>query len=112
MVSSEQEKSAPRVSPHGRPLGEIGDRILFENEQVRVWIVDLPPGGKQPWHQHYLPYVIISLTEGTNEIHFEDGVVRKTNELPGDVLWRMPGEVHELRNMADTLYRNILVEIK
>jgi beta-alanine degradation protein BauB len=100
------------ISASGKKLGPIGDRILFENEHVRVWIVSLEPGGKQPWHKHYLPYLIVCLTEGKSEIVFEDGTVRKPTERPGDVIWREPGEIHELHNKADWKYQNILVEIK
>ena len=49
-----------------RKLGPIGDKILFENEHVRVWSVTLDPGRRQPWHQHLLPYLIVPLTEGKN----------------------------------------------
>jgi quercetin dioxygenase-like cupin family protein len=95
-----------------RALGPIGDRVIFENEQIRVWIVRLGPGETQPWHRHYLPYLIIPLTPGRNEIHFEDGSVRRTDEAPGNVVWREPGEMHELRNSSDREYKNVLVEVK
>lgn len=107
-MSAEQD----RLSPAGHKLGPIGDRILFENESVRVWIVSLEPGDKQPWHKHYLPYLIVPLTKGKSEIVFEDGTVRRPEEKPGDVIWREPGEVHELTNCADWKYENILVEVK
>jgi quercetin dioxygenase-like cupin family protein len=100
------------VSKSGKKLGPIGDRIVFENESVRVWIVSLEPGAKQPWHRHYLPYLIVALTAGKSEIVFEDGTVRRPVESPGDVIWREPGEIHELINTADWKYQNILVEIK
>src|SRR2546429_4810301 len=74
-----------------RVLGPIGDKILFENEFVRVWSVTLDPGGRQPWHQHLLPYLIVPLTEGKNEMTFDDGRVRQTQEKPGEVIWREPG---------------------
>ena len=95
-----------------RGLGPIGDKILFENEFVRVWSVTLDPGGRQPWHQHLLPYLIVPLTEGKNEMTFDDGRVRQTQEKPGEVIWREPGIPHELRNCSDWQYRNVLVEIK
>jgi len=95
-----------------RVLGPIGDKILFENEFVRVWSVTLDPGQRQPWHQHLLPYLIVPLTEGKNEMTFDDGRVRQTHEKPGEVIWREPGIAHELLNCSDWQYRNVLVEIK
>src|SRR5262245_34728454 len=73
-----------------RVLGPIGDKILFENEFVRVWSVTLDPGQRQPWHQHLLPYLIVPLTEGKNEMTFDDGRIRQTHEKPGEVIWREP----------------------
>jgi quercetin dioxygenase-like cupin family protein len=103
---------AEAVSKTGKVLGPIGDKVLFENEHIRVWIVSLEPGGKQPWHQHFLPYLIVPLTPGKSEIIYEDGTIRRPEEKVGSVVWREPGEVHELHNKADWKYQNILVEIK
>jgi quercetin dioxygenase-like cupin family protein len=93
-------------------LGPIGDAILFENEHVRVWSVSLAPGGRQPWHQHFLPYLIVPLTAGKNEMRFEDGKIKLTDEKPGEVLWREAGIPHELLNISDWQYRNVLIEMK
>ncbi|MFL6798338.1 MAG: hypothetical protein ACJ8F3_13090 [Xanthobacteraceae bacterium] len=94
-----------------RVLGPIGDRVLFENEFVRVWSVKLEPGGRQPWHQHLLPYLIVPLTEGRNIMNFDDGRTRETFEQPGEVIWREAGIPHELINSSDHQYRNVLIEI-
>lgn len=96
----------------GIVLGPIGDEILFENELVRVWILRVEPGDKQPLHQHHSPYLIVPLTRGQNEIAFLDGRVLRPIEAPGMAIWREPGETHELRNTGDWEYQNILVEIK
>jgi beta-alanine degradation protein BauB len=95
-----------------RTLGPIGDKIVFENEFVRVWSLALEPGQRQPWHQHLLPYLIVPLTEGQNEMTFDDGRVRETREKPGEVIWREAGIPHELLNCSTWQYRNVLIEIK
>ena len=95
-----------------RPDGPIGNEILFENEQVRVWAMNVPPGDKKAWHRHELPYVIVPLTGGTFEIESVDGKIVRPQETVGEALWRDPGEVHELRNLGDAVYRNVLIEIK
>jgi quercetin dioxygenase-like cupin family protein len=77
-----------------------------------VWSVSLAPGERQPWHQHLLPYLIVPLTPGRNEMHFADGKVRQTVEETGVVIWREPGIPHELRNTSDWHYKNVLIEIK
>lgn len=97
----------------GEPLGQIGDKILFENEHIRVWSVALGPKGRQPWHKHHLPYLIVPITEAEGEMHFEDGTRRRITDVPGDVKWRGdPGPVHELYNLLDKDFFSILVEIK
>jgi beta-alanine degradation protein BauB len=93
-------------------LGPIGNEIIFENEIVRVWTVDLAPGAQQAMHQHLLPYLVIPLTEGKNRMRFLSGRVVETDERPGTALWREPGEPHELLNTSTWRYRNILVELK
>ncbi|GMO93198.1 hypothetical protein [Bradyrhizobium sp. TM239] len=95
-----------------KPLGPIGDEIVFENEYVRVWGLALDPGGRQPWHRHELPYLVIPLTDGDNEMIFSDGRRKPTKETPGTALWREPGIPHELINRSTWRYRNILVELK
>jgi quercetin dioxygenase-like cupin family protein len=97
--------------PQG-PLGPIGDEVLFENGYVRVWGLTLDPGERQAWHRHDLPYIVIPLTEGDNEMHFADGRRKPTRETPGTALWREPGIPHELLNRSSSRYRNVLVEIK
>ena len=34
-----------KLSKSGNPLGPIGTRVLFENEHVRVWSVELGAQG-------------------------------------------------------------------
>jgi len=99
-------------SKRGPTLGPIGDKVLFENEFVRIWSVKLDPGERQAWHKHDLPYVIVPMTEGKNIMYFEDGREKETAETVGGVLWREPGIPHELLNISDWQYRNVLIELK
>ena len=99
-------------SPRGPELGPIGDEILFENDRVRIWGVKLDPGERRAWDKHDLPYVIVPMTKGKNIMYFEDGREKETNETVGGVLWREAGAPHELLNVSDWQYRNVLIEIK
>ncbi len=98
--------------PEGTILGAIGDRIVFENETIRVWGLTLAPGGVQPWHQHHLPYLVVPLTPGDNIMRFADGRTRATKETPGEAMWREPGIPHELTNAGSGVYSNLLIEFK
>lgn len=96
----------------GLQLGPIGNETIFENDTVRVWIVDLEPGSKQAMHKHDLPYLVIPLTDGENVMRFLSGRLVHTHEKPGMALWREAGEPHELTNTSSWRYKNILVELK
>ena len=55
------------------PSTDIGNRILFENDLVRVWELAVEPGTSKGWHRHDLPYVIVPMTDGKIEIESKDG---------------------------------------
>jgi len=90
------QATAVNLMPPGTVLGPIGDKVILDNEKVRVWTVDLEAGGRQPWHRHDLPYLIVPLTDGSVKIQFADGAVRTGEDKVGQVRWRDAGEVHEL----------------
>jgi len=92
--------------------GPVGTRVVFENDSVRVWEVDLAEGEAQALHRHDHSYLVIPLTEGHNEMRYASGRLVNTNEAPGMALWREPGEPHSLLNTTGARYRNILVELK
>ena len=94
------------------PTGPIGTTVLFENDHVRVWSMDVAAGGRKPWHHHRLPYVIVPVSGGRIEIEANDGSIVRIDELPGEAIWRDAGEIHELRNRGAVSYRNVLIEIK
>jgi quercetin dioxygenase-like cupin family protein len=94
-------------------LGEIGDRVVFENEQLRVWEVLLDPGGEQSWHRHHHPYLIVPLEPAENRITtLADGSTRDVSEATGAVVFRPSGDVHKLNNIGTTRYRSRLIELK
>jgi beta-alanine degradation protein BauB len=97
--------------PHEPPYGPIGTRIIYEDERLRVWEVEVAPGERQPLHEHTVPYIVICIEGGRNRITSLDGTVRETDEQPGDVVVLGPA-IHELENIGTTLYQNRLIELK
>lgn len=101
------------VMPEAAELGPIGSEILFENEHVRVWSLHLAAGETQDWHRHDLPYVVIPVVPGDqNVMVFADGRERETVETRGGAMWREAGQPHKLENRGMVDYENVLVEIK
>jgi len=97
----------------GIKLGEIGQRIVLENEHVRIWEINLDPGETIDFHIHYHPYVIISLGGGENEIETIFGDKQATNEpLGSTVFMNEMRPVHRLTNRANVRYLSRLIELK
>ena len=94
------------------PSGPIGTEVIYENDQVRVWDMVVAPRGKKAWHHHTMDYVIINVTGGKIELENVEGKIIHADDKVGGVIWRDAGEKHELRNLEDKPYRNILVELK
>lgn len=46
------------MSAHELGDNQVGTRLLFENEVVRVWEMKLAPGDASPAHRHSCDYVI------------------------------------------------------
>ncbi|RJQ79703.1 hypothetical protein D5S17_09705 [Pseudonocardiaceae bacterium YIM PH 21723] len=103
------------TTPDGREveLAEIGQRVVFENDLVRVWEMDLEPGQQHPWHRHENPYLIVGIEGADNRIDpIDGGEPRLVTEVAGGVIFREPGEVHMLTNRGETTYVSRLIELK
>src|SRR3984885_10787571 len=94
-------------------LGPIGDRVMYENDLVRVWDFIVEPGKSKGWHRHELPYVIIPMTDGDIELESAlTGTIERPKGKIGEPIWRDAGEVPELRKVGNAPHRNIRVELK
>ena len=93
-------------------LGPVGQKILLENDKVRVWHVALDPGESQPLHHHGLPYVVVAVQGAKNVIHTADGERIEVVEETGGIVFREPGQTHMLTNDGDTVYIGRVIELK
>ena len=101
------------AAERGIKLGEVGDKILLENEHIRMWEVRLEPGQTIDFHIHYHPYVIISLSGGSNEIETISGRKIMTEEPAGSFVFiDEMREVHRLTNKSNVTYLSRLIEMK
>ena len=97
----------------GINLGQVGDKILFENEHIRMWEVRLAPGQTIDFHIHYHPYLVVSLGGGENEIETIFGKKIPTNEPLGSFTFiDEMRPVHRLTNKASVTYLSRLIEMK
>ena len=101
------------AAERGMTLGEIGQRIVLENEHVRVWEIALEPGEMIDFHLHYHPYLVVSLGGGENEIETIFGNRMKTDEPLGTTVFiNEMRPVHRLTNRAEVRYLTRLIELK
>jgi hypothetical protein len=101
------------AAERGITLGQVGDKVLFENEHIRMWEVRLEPGQTIPFHIHHHPYLIVSLGGGENEIETIFGQRIKTNEPLGSfVFMNEMRPVHRLTNKSNVTYLSRLIELK
>lgn len=101
------------AADRGIRLGKVGDRIVLENEYVRVWEVNLQPGETIDFHIHYHPYLVISLGGGENEVETVFGNKFPTDEPIGATVFiDQMRPVHRLTNHAKVPYLSRLVELK
>jgi beta-alanine degradation protein BauB len=101
-----------------RTLGDVATRLLFENDRVRVWEMDLAPGERSATHRHDLDYVLVQIegdriaadfepdTAGAHRGHVE-GMVE-----PGKTRFIGRGGVETAVNVGMRRYREILIELK
>lgn len=99
----------------GAPLGPIADRVLLENDRVRIWEMQLEPGQASALHRHELDYMLIIL-EGDRIAGVPGpGMTRSAREaavVPGQVIYLGRGETEWAVNRGSRPYREIIVELK
>jgi beta-alanine degradation protein BauB len=99
------------------PSEQVGTRLLFENERVRVWDLALAPGESLERHVHSLDYFYIVVSggllrvadpdspSGYRDVQFEDDRVKFIQV--GD------GKVDDLHtNVGTKPHRNLVIELK
>ncbi len=84
--------------------------VLLENDQVRVFKVNLRPGQKVPMHSH--PHnVAYFLTDGKVKITLPDGKTEERNVKAGMSSWS-EAATHAAENIGDADFQEIQIELK
>ncbi len=102
-------KTNKTVSP------EVGTRLLFENERVRVWDLRLAPGESTGLHRHEYDYLYVVIGDGRLQAADAEGTRREASDMKdGEVRFSEieRGAVHEAFNVGEGPWRNIIVELK
>ena len=96
--------------------GMVGQRLLLETDQLRVWRIELKPGERVAYHKHVLNYFWTAVSAGKSRSRYADGKVADTEYAIGTTRHYTfgPGEnmVHDLENIGDTVLCFTTVEMK
>lgn len=90
----------------------IGTALLFEDEHIRVWLLELKPGEASPWHRHDHPYAYLVTRPGHARTEYSDGRVEDQHDRLGHVSHRSPDPGHRLINLGPDVYQNVIVEFR
>lgn len=94
---------------------DVGTKLWFENQRIRVWEVLLQPGERGPFHAHARNYFWTVVEPGRGLQRFADGtfVVRDYMEGETKYLEHTPATalIHDLENVGTTSLRFVTVEI-
>jgi len=113
--------SDPSTNPARQAaVGDVATRLLFENDRVKVWEMELEPGESSDAHRHDLEYFFVVLEGESIDADFIDcrldsSLSGKSIRLPvepGKVFYVKHGNSETAVNRSDVRYREILVELK
>ena len=101
-----------------RRLGEIANRVIFENERVRIWEMRMPAGEIGPPHRHALDHILVQISGDRMAVVPEAdsaGPYREYLEaevVPGQIFYVTRGGVERAKNVGEREYHEILIELK
>ena len=101
-----------------RKLGDVANRVIFENERVRIWEMRMPPGEIGPPHRHALDHILVQVSGDRMAVVPEPdsaGPYREYLEaevVPGQIFYVTRGGVERAKNVGRREYHEILIELK
>jgi quercetin dioxygenase-like cupin family protein len=90
---------------------QVGTELVYSDDRVRVWTLQLEPGEETSIHQHPCDYVFVVTAQGKTETVTVDGDIDPGDDHLGKAVYHHVGPPHLLRNVGTTSYSNIIVEL-
>lgn len=103
------KRSVPATALGPFPEGLVK---LLDNERVRVSRRDLAPGASTTPHTHPMDGLGVVLSDAKVEITPAGGTPRVMEVKAGDVVWQAAGTSHTIKNVGQTPFQSVEVEIK
>lgn len=94
---------------------DVGTKLWFENDAIRVWEVRLMPGERGPFHAHTRRYFWTVVDAGIGRQRTTDGTMITREYKVGDTNYseHSPDDptLHDFENAGDTVIRFCTVEL-
>lgn len=93
----------------------VGTKLLFENDRIRLWTLEIPAGEAWGPHEHRAAYVTVVARGSHIASVLNDGRVEVEFSAEVDhVDWRdrpVGRRVHTLENRGDRPFKNFIIEL-
>ena len=93
-------------------MGEVGTKLIFENDRVKVWEFTLGPGESIDAHTHEHDYFFYPIEGSTLQVTRANARVDFVTLEAGRVYYRQMGDTHSAKNVGPSRYHEVLVELK
>ena len=98
------------------PIGNVADRVLFEDDNVRIWEMKLAPGAASDLHRHDHDYYLIILSGDlvAGVPPKSTGMDPFVGKIPaaGNTVGVPKGGIEWALNVGEKTYHEFLVELK
>src|SRR5262249_4981771 len=97
-------------------LGDIGSRLLFEDDEIRIWELRLAPGEVSAPHRHTCDYVIVDVSgdkiaaKAVPGYPMEYGDYIEAPVEQGRTTFLKQGRLEWAVNVVERAYRDVLLE--
>jgi len=93
-----------------KPTPGVINKVILENEEVRVLEITFAPGAITDWHSHP-NHVVYALTDGEMEIT-DKGKAPKVISLKAGTAMYLPAVTHIAKNVGTATVKMIVTELK
>lgn len=117
MTQTDIDTDNPYTGPHwtpelvaelqgGRTSGQVGSTLVSQSDRARVWLIEMQPGDRLPFHTHVLDYFWVATTAGSARSRYADGTVAEVDYEVGTTkhFTFAAGDsmTHDLENIGST----------
>jgi mannose-6-phosphate isomerase-like protein (cupin superfamily) len=101
------------MNEQANEYGPVATRMIFDNDDVRVWEMDLAPGGVCGLHHHTMDYVLFILSGANVGAQSPGGRKMMPFPVKARATYFVPaGGIESAHNMGDTRFFEALFELK